>query len=58
MEFVRIVKLKNEHNIPVKVFADNEIEAKEKIKKNSLQSTNQPIDEIVCADLRFGFILV
>ncbi|GAA0082901.1 hypothetical protein [Clostridium sp. CTA-6] len=58
MEFVGIIKLKNGHNIPVKVHAENEIEAKQAIEKNSDQITNQPIDEIICADLRFGFNII
>lgn len=58
MEFVGIVKLKNGHNIPVKVHAENEIEAKESIERNGDQVTNQPIAEIVCASLRFGFNII
>lgn len=58
MEFVGIIKLKNGHNIAVKVQADNEIEAIELIEKNSDQVTNQSIEDIICASLRFGFNII
>jgi len=58
MEFVGIIKLRNGHNIPVKINADNEFEAKEEIERSSSQVTNQPIEEIICASLRFGFNII
>lgn len=54
MKFIGIIKLVNGHNIPVEVFAKDEIEAREAIEKNSDQVTIQQIEEIVCASLNFG----
>ena len=58
MGYIGIIKLKNGHNIAVKIQARNEIEAIELIKKNSDQVTNQSIEDIVCASLRFGFKII
>jgi len=58
MKFVGIIKLKNGHNIPVKIDADNEIKAKDEIKENISQVTNQEVEDIICASLNFGFNII